>query len=344
MKRLIKDLTFDELKKWLENIGEKPFRASQIFEWLYKKNATDVMQLTNLPLELREKIGDEFLINSLQILQHQSDGESIKFLFELGDKNGIESVFLPYRYGNAICVSTQVGCRMNCRFCASAIGGFVRNLSAGEMVDQIINVENFTGKRITNVVLMGSGEPFDNIENVFKFIEIINSKEGKNIGARHITISTVGIAEGIYRLCDFPKQVNLAISLHAPNNRLRDKLVPMNKKYPVEDIMKAVDYYIQKTNRRVTFEYALIDGVNDSIECAVELGQMLKGKLVHVNLIPVNPVEEKGFRRPSKEKIKAFFETLRSYQIQVTIRRELGSSISAACGQLRRRYFNISEN
>jgi len=304
MKRLIKDL----LKKWLENIGEKPFRTSQIFEWLYKKNATDVMQFTNLPLELREKIEDEFLINSLQILKHQSDGESIKFLFELCDKNGVESVFLPYRYGNAICVSTQVGCKMNCRFCASAIGGFVRNLSAGEMVDQIINVENFTGKRITNVVLMGSGEPFDNIENVFKFIEIINSKEGKNIGARHITISTVGIVEGIYRLCDFPKQVNLAISLHAPNNSLRDKLVPINKKYPVEDIMKAVDYYIKRTNRRVTFEYALIDGVNDSIECAQELGKMLKGKLVHVNLIPVNPVEEKGFRRPSKEKIKVMLQ------------------------------------
>lgn len=341
MKKLIKDLTLDELKKWFENIGEKPFRAGQVFEWLYKKNATDVMQFTNLPLELRKKIYDEFLMNSLRILQHQSDGESIKFLFELCDKNGIESVFLPYRYGNAVCVSTQVGCKMNCRFCASAIGGFVRNLTPGEMVDQIINAENFTGKRITNVVLMGSGEPFDNIENVFKFIEIINSKEGKNIGARHITISTVGIVEGIYRLCDFPKQVNLAISLHAPNNSLRDKLVPINKKYPIEDIMKAVDYYIQKTNRRVTFEYALIDGVNDSIECAQELGKMLKGKLVHVNLIPVNPVEEKGFKRPSKEKIKTFFETLRSYQIQVTIRRELGSSISAACGQLRKRYFNI---
>jgi 23S rRNA (adenine2503-C2)-methyltransferase len=341
MKRFIKDSTIDELKIWLESVGEKPFRATQIFEWLYKKNSTDVMQFTSLPLELREKIEDEFLINSLQILKHQSDGESIKFLFELCDKNGVESVFLPYRYGNAICVSTQVGCKMNCRFCASAIGGFVRNLSAGEMVDQIINVENFTGKRITNVVLMGSGEPFDNIENVFKFIEIINSKEGKNIGARHITISTVGIVEGIYRLCDFPKQVNLAISLHAPNNSLRDKLVPINKKYPVEDIMKAVDYYIKRTNRRVTFEYALIDGVNDSIECAQELGKMLKGKLVHVNLIPFNPVEEKGFRRPSKEKIKVFFETLKSYQINVTIRRELGSSISAACGQLRKRYFNI---
>ncbi|ADQ46503.1 radical SAM enzyme, Cfr family [Caldicellulosiruptor kronotskyensis 2002] len=341
MKRFIKDLTIDELKIWLESVGEKPFRATQIFEWLYKKNATDVMQFTNLPLELRKKIYDEFLMNSLQILQHQSDGESIKFLFELCDKNGIESVFLPYRYGNAVCVSTQVGCKMNCGFCASAIGGFVRNLTPGEMVDQIISAENFTGKRITNVVLMGSGEPFDNIENVFKFIEIINSKDGKNIGARHITISTVGIVEGIYRLCDFPKQVNLAISLHAPNNSLRDKLVPINKKYPIEDIMKAVDYYIQKTNRRVTFEYALIDGVNDSIDCAQELGRILKGKLVHVNLIPVNPVEEKGFRRPSKEKIKVFFETLKSYQINVTIRRELGSSISAACGQLRKRYFNI---
>ncbi|BCS81507.1 23S rRNA (adenine(2503)-C(2))-methyltransferase RlmN [Anaerocellum diazotrophicum] len=341
MKKPIKDLTLDELKKWFENIGEKPFRAGQVFEWLYKKNATDVMQFSNLPVELRKKIYDEFLINSLQILQHQSDGESIKFLYELCDKNGIESVFLHYRYGNAICVSTQVGCKMNCSFCASAIGGFVRNLSPGEMVDQVINAENFTGKRITNVVLMGSGEPFDNIENVFKFIDIINSKEGKNIGARHITISTIGIVEGIYRLCNFPKQVNLAISLHAPNNSLRDKLVPINKKYPIEDIMKAIDYYIQKTNRRVTFEYALIDGINDSTECAQELGKILKGKLVHVNLIPINPVEEKGFRRPSKEKIKTFFETLKSYQIQVTIRRELGSSISAACGQLRRRYFNI---
>ncbi len=343
MKRLIKDFTLDELKKWVEETGEKLFRANQIFEWLYKKNATDVNSFTNIPAQLRKRIEEEFILNSLRVVKYESDGESIKFLLELVDGNAIESVFLPYKYGNAICISTQVGCRMKCAFCASTIGGMIRNLSAGEMVDQIVNVENVTKKRISNVVLMGSGEPFDNIENVFKFIDIINSKEGKNIGARHITISTVGIIEGIYKLSEYPKQVNLAISLHAPNNYLRNKLVPMNRKYPIEDILKAVDYYISKTNRRVTFEYALIDGINDSIECANELAKMLSGKLVHVNLIPVNPIDGRDFKRPPKEKIKEFYNILMSSGIQVTIRRELGSSIAAACGQLRSRHYNISE-
>ncbi|WAM34775.1 23S rRNA (adenine(2503)-C(2))-methyltransferase RlmN [Caldicellulosiruptor morganii] len=339
MKRLIKDFTLDELKKWVEEAGERPFRANQIFEWLYKKNATDVNAFTNIPLALRKKIEEEFILNSLRTIESMCDGESIKFLFELVDKNAIESVFLPYSYGNAICISTQVGCRMNCAFCASAIGGMIRNLSAGEMVDQIINVENVTEKKISNIVLMGSGEPFDNIENVFKFIDIVNSKEGKNIGARHITISTVGIVEGIYKLSEYPKQVNLAISLHAPNNQLRNELVPINKKYPIEEVLKAVDCYIEKTNRRVTFEYALIDGVNDSDECAKELAKMLSGRLVHVNLIPINPVNEKGFKRPPRERIREFYNILESSGIQVTIRRELGSSIAAACGQLRARHY-----
>ncbi|WAM32603.1 23S rRNA (adenine(2503)-C(2))-methyltransferase RlmN [Caldicellulosiruptor naganoensis] len=341
MKKLIKDFTLDELKKWAEEVGEKPFRAHQLFEWLYKKNATDVNAFTNIPIELRKRVGEEFVLNSLKVVEYQSDGESIKFLFELVDKNAIESVFLPYSYGNAICISTQVGCRMNCAFCASTIGGMVRNLSAGEMVDQIINVENVTKKRISNVVLMGSGEPFDNIENVFKFIDIINTKEGKNIGARHITISTVGIVEGIYRLSEYPKQVNLAISLHAPNNQLRDKLVPINRKYPIEEILKAVDDYIRRTNRRVTFEYALIEDINDSIECAKELAKILSGRLIHVNLIPINPVYGKEFKRPSRERIRDFYNTLESAGIQVTIRRELGNSIDAACGQLRARHYNI---
>jgi len=343
MKRLIKDFTLDDLKKWLEEIGEKAFRANQIFEWLYKKNVTDANSFTNIPAQLRKKIEEEFILNSLNIVKYESDGESIKFLFELVDGNAIESVFLPYRYGNAICISTQVGCRMKCAFCASTIGGMIRNLSAAEMVDQIVNVENVTKKKISNVVLMGSGEPFDNIGNVFKFIDIINAKEGKNIGARHITISTVGLVEGIYRLSEYPKQVNLAISLHAPNNRLRDRLVPINRKYPIEEILKAVDYYISKTNRRVTFEYALIEGINDSIECAKQLAKILEGKLVHVNLIPINTVEGKEFKRPPKERIKEFHHILVSSGIQVTIRRELGSSIAAACGQLRARHYNISE-
>lgn len=343
MKRLIKDFTLDELKSWIEEIGEKTFRANQVFEWLYKKNITDVNSFTNIPAKLRQKMEEEFVFSSLKFIKKESDGESIKFLFELLDKNAIESVFLPYRYGNAVCVSTQVGCRMKCAFCASTIGGLVRNLSAGEIIDQIINIENITQKRVSNIVLMGSGEPFDNIENVFKFIDIVNSKEGKNIGARHITISTVGIIEGIYKLAEYPKQVNLAISLHAPNNHLRDKLVPINKKYPLEEVLKAVDYYIEKTNRRVTFEYALIDRVNDSVECAKELANMLSGKLVHVNLIPVNPIEEKDFRKPPRERIKEFHDVLVSFGIQVTIRRELGSSISAACGQLRAKHCNIFE-
>lgn len=343
MGALIKDLSLDELKKWLQSIGEKAFRADQIFEWLYQKNETDPLKFTNLSLYLREKIKQEFEINSLKVLKKQIEGNTIKFLFELKDGNGIESVFLPYRYGNAICISTQVGCKMNCAFCASTLGGKVRDLTAGEMVDQIVNAELQTNKKISNVVLMGSGEPLDNAENVYKFIEIINSKSGKNIGARHITISTVGIVPEIYRLAQYPKQINLAISLHAPNNQIRNRLIPMNKRYPIESILEAVDYYINMTKRRVTFEYALIEGINDTIECAQELSHILRGKLAHVNLIPLNAVEGKDFKKPSKEKINEFYNILLENKIPVTIRRELGSNIAAACGQLRAQYYNISK-
>jgi len=242
MPRLIKDVDINELSEWLSQIGEKTFRASQIYEWIYQKKQFDPDRYTNLPIKLRNRIKDEFVINSMKIITTKEDGNTIKFLFELIDKNSIESVFLKYKYGNAICISTQVGCSMNCAFCASAVGGKIRNLSAGEMVDQILNAEFFTNQNISNIVLMGSGEPFDNSENVYKFIEIVNSKEGMNIGARHITISTVGIVPQILRLAEYPRQINLAISLHAPNNAIRDRLLAINKKDPIESILEAVKY------------------------------------------------------------------------------------------------------
>lgn len=342
--KFIKNLEFDELKSFLLDRNQKEFRANQIFEWLYKKNSLNINEWSNIPMELRDIIEREFILNSMRMINKEIGDGSIKYLFDLIDHSIIESVFLKYEFGNSICISTQVGCNMNCAFCASTIGGKSRNLEPAEMIDQIINIENDTGEKISNIVLMGSGEPFDNSENVYKFIEIINTQYGKNIGARHITISTVGIIPEIYKFSEYEKQVNLAVSLHAPINQLRNMLIPINKKYPIEELMKAIDYYIRKTNRRVTIEYALIDGVNDSIEMAEKLCQLLKGKLVHVNLIPINQVEGKNYKRPSKEKITEFYTILKKRNIPVSIRRELGSNISAACGQLRAKHSKKVDN
>ncbi|MEZ0535792.1 23S rRNA (adenine(2503)-C(2))-methyltransferase RlmN [Caldicellulosiruptoraceae bacterium PP1] len=338
--RNIKDLTFDELKSWLKSINEKEFRSTQIFDWIYKKNSESFDSFSNLPENLRNKLKQDFILNLMEIIKVQEDVFTRKYLMLLNDNNTIESVFMKYKFGNSICISTQVGCNMSCAFCASTIGGKIRNLTSGEMVDQIIKVENDTKERISSIVLMGSGEPFDNAENVFKFIEIVNHPKGKNIGARHITISTVGVVPYIYELANYEKQINLAISLHATNNKIREKLIPMNKRYPIEEIIEAIRNYINKTQRRVTIEYALIKGINDSDIDAIRLSELFKNMLIHVNLIPINEIEEKEFRRPPKERIISFYNILKNNKIEVTIRRELGSSISAACGQLRSKHLD----
>lgn len=337
MKINLKDLDIKQLESVLTGIGEPKFRAKQIFIWL-SQGASSFEDMSNLPKELRRKLMEAgYCTGSADILNIQeskSDGTK-KYLFRLADGNTIETVFMKYKYGNSICISSQVGCRMGCRFCASTIGGLARNLSPGEMLDQIINVQKNTGERISHVVVMGIGEPFDNYDNLAAFIKLANDKDGLNIGMRNITVSTVGLIELIKRFAeDFP-QVNLAISLHAPNDEVRDKIMPMNRKHNISSILAATRAYTEKTGRRITFEYALIDGVNDSGAMAKELSNLLHGMLCHVNIIPLNKVEETGFEGAAKATAKKFKEILESRGITATIRRELGADIDAACGQLR---------
>lgn len=295
--------------------------------------------MTDISKNLRAKLKEIAYISELKIIERRVSqiDDTVKYLFLLEDKNIIEGVAIKYKFGNTACVSTQVGCNMKCRFCASAIGGKVRDLKTSEMVDQVMAIDSDYGK-ISNIVLMGSGEPFDNYDEVMKFIKIVNNPYGLKIGKRHITISTVGIVPKIYQFADEELQVNLSISLHAPNNELRNELMPINRAYPLEELMKACRYYIEKTNRRITFEYALIDRVNDKKEHAYQLVDLLKGMLCHVNLIPINYVKEIGFRKSNNEKVMMFKKIIENAGITCTVRRELGSDIEAACGQLRRKY------
>ncbi|NRD78827.1 23S rRNA (adenine(2503)-C(2))-methyltransferase RlmN [Bacillus sp. BRMEA1] len=338
-KKSIYSLELHELKGWLKEIGEKPFRADQIFDWLYQKRVTSFEEMNNLSKTLRDQLASHFQMTTLNTLiqQTSSDG-TIKFLFELHDGFSIETVLMRHEYGNSICVTTQVGCRIGCTFCASTLGGLKRHLEAGEIVAQVVKVQQAldeTNERVSSVVIMGIGEPFDNYNNMLSFLKIINHDKGLNIGARHITVSTSGIIPKIYEFADENMQINFAISLHAPNTELRSKLMPINKAYKLDDLMKAVRYYIDKTGRRISFEYGLFGGVNDSIEHAEELAELIKGLKCHVNLIPVNYVPERDYVRTPKDKIFAFERTLKSRGINVTIRREQGSDIDAACGQLR---------
>ncbi len=327
--------TKENLEAYFESIGEKKFKATQVFEWLYQKKITTINEMSNLKKELREKLANEFELNLPSLIKRQVDVDVEKYLFELKDQEHIEAVLMRHDYGLSICVSSEVGCNMGCRFCESGRIKKIRNLETSEMVGQVLAIEKIIQERIDSVVIMGIGEPLDNEKNVMNFIRIINDAKGLQIGARHITLSTCGIVPKIEKLIDFPIQINLAISLHAPNDSLRNQLMPINKAYPIKDIINVVKKYIAKTHRRVTIEYILLRNVNDSISDAKELAKLLRGMNVYVNLIPYNETNHIEFKKSKKEQINAFYDTLKKEHISVTVRREFGSNISAACGQLR---------
>lgn len=336
----LKSMSLEELQGFMANIGEAKFRAKQVFEWIHKKQADSFSDMTNLSKNLREKLEKEAKLSYARILEKRvskQDGTT-KYLFALENDNIIESVLMRYGYGNAVCISTQVGCRMGCTFCASTLDGVERNLTAGEMLSQIYEIQKDTGERVSSVVLMGSGEPLDNYDNVIKFIKLLNDKDGLNIGQRHITLSTCGLIEKIYKLADECLQITLAVSLHAPNDEIRNKIMPVSKKNDMDRLLEACKYYSDTTKRRITFEYAMISGVNDSLDCAKELSERLRNMLCHINLIPVNDVKERNYKKSSGETVERFAEFLNSKGIETTVRRKLGSDINAACGQLRKGY------
>ncbi|HYH03461.1 MAG TPA: 23S rRNA (adenine(2503)-C(2))-methyltransferase RlmN [Bacillota bacterium] len=332
----IKDLLFEELQQFLEGSNFPGYRAGQIFDWVYQKKALQWEEMTNLPQNMRQALQDkEVVVGSLKLLSSVSSPDgTVKYLFELPDQQTIESVFLPDAERNTVCFSTQVGCGMGCAFCATGKNGLTRNLTPGEIIDQIVRISAITNSRVTNVVAMGQGEPLANYEALLKAIRILNHPKGLALGARRITISTCGIVPGIVRLADEPFQVNLAISLHAADDALRDRLMPVNKVYPLSKLLHASKCYIEKTGRRITYEYTLIHEVNDSPQDAVNLIKYLSGMLCHVNLIPFNPVAETGFKRSKPERIKEFAAQLSHAGIETTIRKERGVALAAACGQL----------
>jgi len=336
----LKSCTLEELEQLVISLGEKKYRVTQLFQAIHKQFVESIEDIEVLPKEFRVKLLKDHNIDSLTI-EHRFDSridETKKYLFRLHDDHLIESVLMKYKHGYSACLSTQVGCRMGCIFCASTKGGLVRDLSAGEIVDQVYRMQKDSGVRISNIVLMGSGEPLENFENVMKFLSIIHDEHGQNIGYRHIALSTVGIPERIRQLADKGLQITLSISLHASNDEIRKKIVPVARKFSLRAILNACTYYLEKTHRRITFEYALIDGLNDSADNARELAGSLKGMLCHVNLIPMNPIKESELHPSSKKNIQQFYDILISRGINVTMRRELGQDINAACGQLRRDY------
>lgn len=339
IKLSIFSLEFETLESWLKDNNEPKFRAGQIFDWLYKKRVTSYAEMTNLSKDLRDKLANDFILTTLKtIAKQESIDGTIKFLFELQDGYSIETVVMRHDYGNSVCVTTQVGCLIGCTFCASTLGGLKRNLEAGEIVAQVLESQRSlddADARVDSVVVMGIGEPFDNYDALVNFLKTINSDKGLNIGARHITVSTSGIIPRIYDFANEKMQINFAISLHASTNEIRTGLMPINKAYPIEKLMDAVRYYIDKTGRRITFEYGLFGGVNDQPEHAEQLARLIKGIKCHVNLIPVNDVVERNFVRTPKEQIFKFEKILKAHGVNVTIRREQGHDIDAACGQLR---------
>ncbi|HJJ05131.1 MAG TPA: 23S rRNA (adenine(2503)-C(2))-methyltransferase RlmN [Clostridiaceae bacterium] len=338
----IKDYNLEQLKDELESLGEKKYRAEQIFKWIYVDKVNSFDEMTNLSISLREILKNNYSINNFKVIKRQvsSDGTQ-KFLFGILDGNAIESVLMKYHHGNTICVSSQVGCKMGCKFCASTGIKFVRSLSAGEIVEQVLAVERESGEKISNIVFMGIGEPLDNYDNVIHAIRILNNPKGLNIGARHISVSTSGIVPRIYDLAKENIQCTLSVSLHATNNEKRSQMMPINKKYSIEELIKACKDYINITNKRISFEYALAKDNNDNLEDAKQLVSLLKGMLCHVNLIPINKIENGNFVKSSNENIIKFRDYLNDNGIVATIRRELGSDIDAACGQLRRK--NLSK-
>ncbi|MDQ0158250.1 23S rRNA (adenine(2503)-C(2))-methyltransferase RlmN [Alkalibacillus salilacus] len=348
MKPSIYGLTQEQLQNWLVENGEKRFRADQVWDWLYKKRVKSFDEMKNVNQATIDLLNEHYQIQSLNetIKQESVDG-TVKFLFELPDGNHIETVLMRFDYGLSVCVTTQVGCNIGCSFCASGILRKNRDLSSGEIVEQIMNVQHDLdargdGERVSHIVVMGIGEPFDNYDNTLDFIKVVNDQKGLSIGARHITISTSGIVPKMYDFADEGLQVNLALSLHAPNNELRTNIMKINRAYPVEQLMDAVDYYLEQTNRRITFEYILLHDVNDQREQALELVELLKDKrhLSYVNLIPYNPVADHPYERSSKQNILTFYETLLENNINCGVRVEQGSDIDAACGQLRSKQMN----
>ncbi len=339
MKKNIKNYDLDDLKEELKLLGEKPFRAEQIFKWIYQDKVKSFDEMTNLSLDLRKKLDDNYSLGLFEIVRKlESVDGTKKYLFDVQDGEGnlIESVLMQYHHGYTICVSCQIGCKMGCKFCASTGIPFSRNLEAGEIVEQLLAIERDVGIKISNIVFMGIGEPLDNYDNVMNSIKILNNQKGLNIGARHISISTSGVVPKIYELADKQMQCTLSVSLHSSNNKTRSEMMPINNAYPIEELIKACKYYIEKTNKRISFEYALAKDNNDNLNDAKDLVKLLKGMLAHVNLIPINKIEDGKYTKSTNENIIKFRDYLNDHGIVATIRRELGSDISAACGQLRK--------
>lgn len=341
----LKSLDFEEMKIEMSKRGEKPFRAAQIYQWLHEKLADGPSDMTNLSKTLRDALSENYTCTCLQaeeVLTSKID-KTQKYLFQLGDGNVIESVLMRYKHGNSVCISSQVGCKMGCRFCASTIDGCTRNLSSAEMLDQIYRIQKLSGERVSNVVVMGSGEPLDNYENLIKFIHMLSDSHGLHISQRNITLSTCGIIPRIRQMAEEQLQVTLALSLHASNQKKREELMPIARKYPLTELLDACEYYFEMTGRRLTFEYSLVGGVNDTTEDAKELVCLVKPLNCHVNLIPVNPIKEREYVQSQKKVIDNFKNKLEKCGINVTIRREMGRDINGACGQLRRSYMEKSE-
>lgn len=338
-KKDICSYNYDELKEEMLAIGEKAFRSKQIYEWLHVKLADDFDEMTNLSKGLREKLKENYEIRKVKMIDHQISkvDPTEKFLFELEDGNMVESVLMKYKHGNSVCISSQVGCRMGCRFCASTLDGLERNLTPSEMLRQVYQIQKITGERVSNIVIMGTGEPLDNYDNFLKFIHMVSDEHGLNISQRNITASTCGIVPNIRRLAEEKLQITLALSLHGSNQEKRRSLMPVANKYELQEVLEACDYYFEKTGRRITFEYSLVHGVNDTPEDAKELMGILKDRNCHLNLIPVNPIKERNYEKPDKKSAENFKNKLEKNGINVTIRREMGSDIDGACGQLRRK-------
>ena len=334
----IYDYNLEDLEDYFVSNNEKKFKASQVFDWLYKKRVTNFDEMSNLKKDIINKLKNDFTIDQLKIVKRLDDTDVHKYLFELSDKNRIEAVLMNHDYGNSLCISSQVGCNMSCAFCESGRLKKVRNLFPSEMVLPILQVEKDLNIRISHIVIMGIGEPFDNYENIIKFLDIVNNPKGIELGSRHITVSTCGVVPKILEFMNNGKQVNLAISLHASNNELRNKLMPINKVYNLNLLMSTIKKYVDITNRRVTFEYIMLNNINDSIDNAIELANLVKGINCYINLIPYNETSHIEFKKSNKEKIMIFYDTLKKNGINVTIRKEFGSKVMAACGQLRSNY------
>ncbi len=331
----IYNLTRDEMEQYFLKIGSKKFHADQLFSWLYEKRISSISDITNIKKEILQQLASDYSFSKLRLVQVERDVDVCKYLFELNDGEHIEAVLMMHDYGNSVCISSQVGCNMGCRFCESGRRKKVRNLETWEMVTQLLMIEEDLKKRVSHVVVMGIGEPFDNYDNLLKFFLIINHPKGLAIGARHITVSTCGIVPKILEFSNFPLQINLAISLHAPNDELRNQIMPVNKVYPLKELIQVLEIYLEKTNRRITFEYILLAGVNDTEEYAVELAKLVGHLNCYINLIPYNETNNLEFRRSNTVQIMKFYDILKKNRLNVTIRREFGSKISAACGQLR---------